>query len=162
MIDIMRSVQATLTTITRYHRLQFRLPPGLPPVVADPRRIGLVIVILIDSAVRESDEGDCIEVSVKDSGREVTVNIGNQKHAALARFGRDTASRDSSLEGHIWSSLELSFCRRVIKAHGGRIWTETGGENGPWLSFSLPVASGMNACETGRPETATEKPAGER
>lgn len=34
--------------------------------------------------------------------------------------------------------LGLSICRRIIKAHGGEIWTENAKDGGAVFQFTLP------------------------
>lgn len=93
---------------------------------ADSDLMRRVLANLIDNAIRHSPEdgeirvvaeekADCVEMSVRDSGRGVPEA---QREAAFERF---QSTGDNTNRG-----LGLAFCKIAVEAHGGKIWIEDG------------------------------------
>ena len=153
------------------HTVQFDLPPGLPPVMADRERIVQVLNNLLSNAARHSPESSPIRVEATREGAHVAVSVTDQgrgvppemlgqlfrKHVALAL--------DDAEGGLAASGLGLSICKGLVEAHGGRIRAESAGiGRGARFTFTLPVAEGEAARATARPAAkptagdAPEKP----
>lgn len=119
------------------------IPPDLPPVEIDPLRIGHVLANLVDNARKYGGGGpitvtaradlDRVVVTVHDTGPGVPVE---ERPHVFDRFYRGRNARDGRTPG---TGLGLYVCRRLVEAHGGRIWVETEG-GGSAVSFSLPIA----------------------
>ena len=140
------------------HTVQFDLPPGLPPVMADRERIVQVLNNLLSNAARHSPESSPIRVEATREGAHVAVSVADRgrgvpqemlgqlfrKHAALAL--------DDAEGGLAASGLGLSICKGLVEAHGGRIRAESAGlGRGARFTFTLPVAGGEAARATARP-----------
>lgn len=120
------------------------LPSDLPSVRADPARIEEVLVNLLDNAVRYSPAREPIEVraqqdeamlifSVQDSGPGVPA----EDHDSIF----EKHSRDPSGD-HDGPGLGLFISRKIVEAHGGRIWVISpppDAVTGARFSFSVPV-----------------------
>ena len=140
------------------HTVQFDLPPGLPPVMADRERIVQVLNNLLSNAARHSPESSPIRVEATREGAHVAVSVTDQgrgvppemlgqlfrKHVALAL--------DDAEGGLAASGLGLSICKGLVESHGGRIRAESEGlGRGARFTFTLPVAGGEAARATARP-----------
>jgi signal transduction histidine kinase len=112
----------------------------LPEVEADPRQLRRVFQNLVSNALRfRAAESPRIDVSVLRDAREwlVTVQdngIGVPPEHASRIFGM-FARLDAQSEG---IGVGLAVCRRVVEAHGGRIWVETADAGGSAFRFTLP------------------------
>jgi PAS domain S-box-containing protein len=131
----------------RSTRRPVRLPtkPGLPLVLADRDRVAEVLTNLFDNADKYSPPGAPIEVEVRADQVEVTVVVhdsgrglpAGQLDHVFDKFFRADNSDSQPAYGY---GLGLYVCRRLIEAHGGRIWAENHPEGGALFSFTLPVA----------------------
>ncbi len=117
------------------------IPSDLPAVDIDAVRIGHVLANLVDNA-QKYGEGP-ITVMAARAGAEVVVSVRDQgpgippdeRTRVFDRFYRGRAVP----VGIAGSGLGLYVCRRLVEAHGGRIWIDTKWP-GSAISFSIPVA----------------------
>jgi signal transduction histidine kinase len=113
---------------------------GLPEVDADPRQIRRVLQNLVGNALKfRGDAPLRVEVSALEGSREwvVTVRdngIGIDREHAGEIFGM-FARVERRVEG---SGIGLAVCRRIVEAHGGRIWVEPAEGGGSAFRFTLP------------------------
>ena len=123
------------------------LPPDLPRVLADRRRIVQVLNNLLANAARHSPETAPIRVAAARDGLSVVISVSDEgrgvppeqlphlfrKHAGVVAGDRQERGRGTG--------LGLSISKGLVEAHGGRIWAESGGEGrGTRFSFTIPVA----------------------
>ena len=118
----------------------------LPRVNIDPKRLSLVMVNLLENAIRYNVEnGEVIvkadvipgkpfvEVSVKDTG------IGIPAEAIekiFTKFYRADNALKAQTEG---SGLGLYIAKTIVNAHGGEIWVESELNRGTTVHFTLPT-----------------------
>ena len=129
------------------HAIRIDLPPDLPHVMADRRRIVQVLNNLISNAARHSPETSTIHIAAAPDGVHVAISVSDEgqgvppeqlphlfrKHAGLV--GDD---RGGGTAGY---GLGLAICKGLVEAHGGRIWAESGGlGRGTRFTFTIPVA----------------------
>ena len=112
----------------------------LPEVEADPRQLRRVLQNLLGNAVKYRGEApprveltalrDSQEwvVTMRDNG----LGIDPDKASRIFdMFGRANDERDGA-------GIGLAVCRRIVEAHGGRIWAEAGEAGGSAFRFTLP------------------------
>ncbi len=125
-------------------RLDVALPPALPLVLADERRIAQVVENLLTNAVRYSPDAapiavrarvvnGSVEVAVADQGPGLTPE---QRAQVFEKFFRIDQSDSRRFGG---AGLGLAICRGIVEAHRGRIWVENGAGGGSVFAFTLPV-----------------------
>ena len=115
--------------------------PNLPEAAVEEAQIVRLFTNLIENALKfrsaavpeisityeESDEGYVI--AVKDNGSGIDPKYQKQVFGVFKRLhGRDVPG----------TGIGLSVCRRIVTAHGGKIWIESDGEHGSVFKFSLP------------------------
>jgi len=127
-------------------RLTLSLPADLPPVLADEDRLTQVLTNLLANALAYTPPGGEVTVSAQKTGGEVRVAIKDSgvgippEHLShiFDRFYRVDKSRSRGAGGG--SGIGLTIARRLVEAHGGRMWAESEGENkGSVFFFTLPV-----------------------
>lgn len=123
--------------------VRVELIPDLPPVEAGCVETQQVIMNLLVNAARalsesppeqrqiriraERHDGDAVVVSIEDTGPGVAPD-------ALSRLFEPFFTTKSGGLG-----MGLAICRRIVEAHGGRIWGENA-VDGARFSFTLPLA----------------------
>jgi len=122
-----------------------RIPTDLPPFDADPERLGQVVSNLLANAAKYGGAGATVVVVARMHGEEVLVSVvddgpgipADERDRMFERFQRGKGVSQSRVPG---SGLGLYLCRRIIEAHGGRIWFDDV-EVGTSVSFTLPIAA---------------------
>ena len=111
----------------RRHSIRIEIPPGLPQVMTDRRRIVQVLSNLFSNAARFSDEESIIKVSAAQEGYQVAVAVTDE--------GRGIPAERLPL------LFRRSYRINDKDGHGDRIWAESGGLGlGARFTFTLPVA----------------------
>ena len=126
------------------HTVHIDLPPDLPPVMADHRRIVQVLNNMLANAARHSPESAPIRVSAEHDGVHVAVSVSDEGRGVapellphlFRKYGGAGGARAIAGTG-----LGLVICKGLVEAHGGRISAESGGiGQGARFTFTLPVA----------------------
>lgn len=144
--EVVRGWRARLN---RPRALRRRADADLPLVRADRGLLASCLGELIDNAVKFSSDaggilvslasahdagpGEWVELSVTDRGRGMTE--AEQKRV-FAEFAQGDSS-DTRAQGGL--GLGLSFVKRVVEAHGGRLQVESEPERGSKFSLLLPA-----------------------
>ncbi len=124
--------------------LRLDLPPDLPVVPLDPERINQVLNNLITNAIKFSFPQTTITVRAGVTGAEVIIAVQDQGQGIPAEelpkmfteFGK-TSVRPTA--GEKSTGLGLAIVRRMVEAHGGRIWIESQVGVGSTFTFTLPL-----------------------
>ena len=129
------------------HTILIDLPPDLPRVLADRRRIVQVLNNLVSNASRHAPESSPIRVAAVQDGVHVAISVSDEGKGVapdllpyLFRKHSRIGARDQE-RGIGGSGLGLAICKGLVEAHGGRIRAESGGVGqGTRFTFTIPVA----------------------
>ena len=130
------------------HTVLIDLPPELPTIMADRRRIVQVLNNLFSNAASHAPESSPIRVSAVRDGAHVAVAVSDEGRGVAPElvphlFRKHASAGEGGAPGH---GLGLAICKGLVEAHGGRIRAESAGTGqGTTFTFTLPVAE-----ETGR------------
>jgi signal transduction histidine kinase len=110
-------------------RIHVALPPDLPPVAADPDRLGTVLGRLLDNACRYSPAGSAIRLDADVADEHVVLRIVDagpgvperERERVFEKFHRADAMQRNGISG---TGLGLYIVRRLSEAMGGRAWLE--------------------------------------
>ena len=123
------------------------LPPDLPLVMADGRRIVQVLNNLLSNAARHAPESSTIQVDAVRDGVHVAISITDAGRGVppeqLPRLFRKYADTGRGDGPHPIGGvgLGLAICKGLVEAHGGRIRAESAGlGRGTRFTFTVPVA----------------------
>jgi len=121
--------------------LEASLPDTLPTVTGDAGRIRQVVLNLVANAVKYCRPGDRVTVSADVGEGEVRVGVvdtgpGIPRDLQERLFEKFVRIGEGHTEG---SGLGLAICRRIVEAHGGRIWVESEEGRGAAFYFTLPL-----------------------
>ena len=137
------------------HTVIIDLPPDLPLVMADRRRIVQVLNNLFANAARYAPEPSPILVEAVRDGVHVAVSVTDQGRGIppdrLLHLFRKHAGGDGT-PGTMRYGLGLAISKGLVEAHGGRIRAESGGPGqGARITFTLPAAPGDPAASMTNP-----------
>ncbi len=115
------------------------------PVMGDKQRLGQVLTVLIDNAIRYSSDAPMIELDLLSSPGGYRILVRDQGIGIPAaelphvfdRFLRGTAASSQNGEGH---RLGLPLAKAIVDAHGGSITLESNAGTGTTASVFLPMA----------------------
>lgn len=115
------------------------------PVFADQHKLEEILINLIDNAVKYSEAGSRVEVSISSDGPDVKVSVRDQGEGIppeeipnlFQKFARIASPSNSEIPG---TGLGLYIVKGFVVAHGGRVWVDSVLGEGSTFSFTLPVA----------------------
>ena len=138
--------RSAFTSAGGRNNLAIDVPPGLPLVMADRRRIVQVVGNLLSNAAEHSSESSVITVTVVREDVHVAVSVADEGRGIPSErlphlFRKFTRSDGDDLgSGAAGSGLGLAICKGIVEAHGGRIWAESEGLGmGARFTFTIPT-----------------------
>ena len=126
------------------HRFVFDIPEKLPTVEADQLRLKQVIYNLVNNAVKYSPKATEIRISVKQQNdKSLLISVSDQG-IGIAKADQDKLFQSfQRLEaaGEMAKGLGLGLlvCKRLVEAHGGKVWVESESGKGSTFRFTLPL-----------------------
>ena len=124
----------------------------LPVVIADRGEMVQVLQNLLGNAIKYGGaaphiraeavrRGDEWEISVCDDGPGIDARHHDRIFVLLQRL-----HRQDEVEG---TGMGLAICKKIVEAHGGRIWVESEAGEGARFTFALPAAEPARVREPG-------------
>jgi signal transduction histidine kinase len=126
--------------------LTVEVPPDLPPVQADVKRLGHALTNLLDNAVTYTDRGGRLTLSAARTAGGVMLSVSDTGHGippeyldrVFDRFFRVPGQSEGSGTG-----LGLAIVHEIVVAHGGSITCESAVGKGTTFRIVLPVAENV-------------------
>ncbi|MGQ9676958.1 MAG: PAS domain-containing sensor histidine kinase [Chloroflexota bacterium] len=124
-------------------RVKNLIPASLDPVLADADRVDRIFVNLLSNALKYSPPDSEVLAKARKANGEVVISVTDHgvgiapedlSHI-FQRFYRARGPRKREGLG-----LGLFITRKLVEAHGGRIWVESQLGKGSTFYFTLPVA----------------------
>jgi signal transduction histidine kinase len=123
--------------------LRLDAPDELPIILVDRDRINQVFDNLLGNAIKFSPRGGTITIHVESLGEMVQLAVSDtglgipadKLEKVFDRFYQVDGSATRRFGG---AGLGLAIVRRIIEAHGGRIWVESEVGQGSSFKFTLP------------------------
>jgi signal transduction histidine kinase len=117
---------------------------GPATVLADAPRTRQVLTNLISNAIKFSPEGAEVTVSWITTESRVACAVADRGMGIPADsrdriFEKFHQLAPSALSGMRGIGLGLAIARKIVEAHGGRLWVDCPPEGGSIFRFSLPV-----------------------
>jgi signal transduction histidine kinase len=142
--------------------LELSAPAELPLVLAEPVRIALVFRNLLDNAMKFSPNGGLVQVKIEDDPERIQIavcdeGIGiarDQLDRIFERFYQIDSSLKRRFEG---TGLGLAIAKRIVEAHGGRIWVKSRLGKGSVFLFDIPKSTGDKVRESTKADDENAK-----
>ncbi|HEY7167066.1 MAG TPA: ATP-binding protein [Candidatus Binatia bacterium] len=145
-------VEHSIQADKRNIRLNMEVENDLPAITLDPRRLNQVLGNLLSNALKFTGEGGQVEVGARrgDVAEEVIVwvrdtGVGISRHELAEIFDVYKQVSSGKNTHHSGTGLGLAICKKIVEAHGGRIWVESEEGNGTVFIFSLPLKPPVDA-----------------
>jgi len=124
--------------------LNLSLESELPKVRIDPHRVGQVINNLIANAIKFSHPETAITLGARAKPKEVEVFVLDQGQGIpeedmpkmFKEFARASVRPTA---GERSTGLGLAISKKIVEAHGGRIWVHSEVGAGSTFAFTLPI-----------------------
>lgn len=142
--SVVKNVVHELQRYTKKHRFVVDFPDDLPNVIADQVRFERIIYNLVDNAIKYSPKGGAIKVLAKKEENFLVIGVKDEgigiskvdQEKIFKSFQRIEDPNLSNIQG---AGLGLLVCRRLVEAHGGKIWLESEYGKGSTFYFTLPL-----------------------
>jgi PAS domain S-box-containing protein len=126
------------------HHFSVKLSEDLPIIEADAIRIERILLNLVQNAVKYTAPGKVIEVSARRQNTSVLIGVSDEgigiaekdRSRLFNLFERIENKKENSAPG---IGLGLVVCRRLVEAHGGKIWVESQEGKGSTFCFTIPL-----------------------
>lgn len=124
------------------HGVDVQIPDDLPLGHFDDVLVELLLVNLLDNAVKYSDENSPITIRVEQSGSRIAVKVSDRGRGLIDGDQRRVfdmfyrgADAKSDRRG---TGLGLAICKAIVTAHGGTIAATNRPGGGTMVRFDLP------------------------
>jgi hypothetical protein len=136
--------EATLLAQGKRQEVRLELPPEPPVVEMDSQRIHQVLTNLLTNAMKFSQGGTTIVLGLDSGDGEARIFVKDQGQGiprgeiakAFTAFGRLSVRPTA---GESSTGLGLAIAKRIVEAHGGRIWVESEAGKGSTFSLALKI-----------------------
>jgi len=180
--DIVDTVRRDLADLIQRRNAIVRVEGGLPVIAGDPQRALQLLINLVSNGLKynlsprpelvighapaisvspsqtnfdggKQPSGSCVTLYIRDNG----IGIAPQYHEQIFRIFRRLHRREE-YEG---TGAGLAICKKIIEAHGGRIWVVSELGAGATFYFTMPPAMNtlQDSVEEGRKAEVQHPPA---
>ena len=115
---------------------------GLPELPIEESQFVQLFQRLFSNALRfRSNEAPQIHVSAEEESEAYIVSVRDNGQGIDGRYHQQIFQPFKRLHGSETpgSGLGLAICRKIVEAHGGKIWVESDGAHGSVFKFTVPV-----------------------
>jgi signal transduction histidine kinase len=126
-------------------RIEIHIPPDLPAVRADARKITWVIAQLVDNGIKFTPTGGRVDVRAGCSSDRVWITVEDNGIGIPASRMGELFTPFHQLDGSATrrrggTGMGLNFSRQIVDAHGSKLTIQSKEGSGTKLMFDLPVA----------------------
>jgi signal transduction histidine kinase len=144
LVSLAREAAELVRGLLDQNRVEVAIAPDLPVVRADRRRLLEVLQNLLENAAKFAggQPSSRVEVGARRDGGERVFYVRDNGRGIEPRFLERVFELFEKLEpGLDGTGVGLALVRRIVEAHGGRVWAESDGPGrGATFCFTLPEA----------------------
>jgi len=145
-------------------QLESEIQPDLK-IVADRNKIHQVIMILLDNALKYSEDAGHVSVTLKGREKNAILTVFNdgkpipesKRQDIFERFFRAEDSRQKAEKEPGGYGLGLSIAKNIVDAHKGAIYLDFSDDSGTCFVLSLPCEENHKAPKPNQGKDASEK-----
>ena len=142
--EVVEAARKEMRHLEASHRVEVRIPEGLPAVLADPDRIQEVLVQLLENAAKYSPPGSAIHIAAERKLDKVITSVadhgpGIDDFEQALIFDKFYRGHDQRLQVQ-GTGMGLAIAKAIVEAHGGTIGVTSQLGRGSVFFFSLPAA----------------------
>lgn len=156
LMDIVNYVHDSVSSLANRKNIAVRssVDRNVPIIMGDWERLRHVLENLLTNAIKFTDEGGEVDISVSfDEQSEMVIvrvrdsGIGIKSEDLPRVFERFTQIENSTTRGYNGSGLGLSVVKEIVEMHGGSVFVKSEPGVGSEFGFSIPVVA--EGCERG-------------
>ena len=131
-------------------QLLTEISPGTVPLIeADPALLQQALHNLIDNAIKYTESGGVVTVSVGSTSQEITFKvedsgIGVAPVDVPRLFEKFFRGAQQGTKKQAGSGLGLAIVRSIAERHGGRVWVESQFGRGSSFYLAIPIQRGIS------------------
>jgi signal transduction histidine kinase len=142
--DLLLEVIEVFQDSSPKHFIRVDVPPDLPSVCGDRKKLGMVLRNLVANAIKYSPQGGIVLISAERHRHQIVICVRDEglgisqgdQAAIFERSFRVYRPEGMRMRG---AGLGLALVRRIVENHGGCVWVESLPGKGSTFSFSLPT-----------------------
>lgn len=140
--EIVGAVLSRMEDRLHGHRIETRLPEGVPMAHVDLVLIVQVLENLVENAIKYTPEGTRIEIAAEPADGGAVFRVADEGPGIAA--GEDSRIFEKFYRGQgrgkaSGVGLGLTICRIIVEAHGGRITAHNRPHGGAEFRFDIPA-----------------------
>lgn len=118
------------------------MPGPASPVSGDPEQLARVIRNLVGNAVRHTRAGGRVEITTQSQDDTLRFTVSDTGEGIPPEYLPRIFERFVQVPGATsgGAGLGLSIAKKIVEAHGGRIWAESEPGRGTRFHFTVPLA----------------------
>jgi signal transduction histidine kinase len=146
--DLVSDTLGSMGAKAKLHNIMLngKVETGVDMASIAPDKIQRVLYNLLDNAIEHTPRNGKIDLYIQRSQNDIRISVYNTGSKVKPQdlphifesFYRGEASRAQS-KGNRGTGLGLAIARGFVEAHGGKIWAESGPNDGVTFIFSLPL-----------------------
>ena len=117
----------------------------LPPVMFDERALELLLMNLLDNALKYAKDGKKVTIDVCATASEIAIRVSDkgpgvpphERRRIFERFVRGSAGTGKQIRG---SGIGLALVKHIAESHGGRAWVESEPGQGSTFVTTIPFS----------------------
>lgn len=159
---LVRSVTREIEPLLAKRHLRLELSLSEAPLVAkvDPLRFQQVVRNVLANSIKFSPEGQCIDLTGRaTAGGEIQVSIRDHgpgiPPAEIESIFEAFVQSSTTKDGSGGTGLGLAICRKIVEAHGGRVYAENATGGGAIFHIMLPARGGSDTAPLPLEEIST-------
>jgi len=144
-------------------RLERNFMSDLPKVDVDPDQMGQVMMNFVSNSIKFTAEGGRISISVDAEEVAEDIDAGTRKQLVICvadtgvgiakeeipfLFEKYKQTKAGKLSKDKGTGLGLAINKRIIEAHGGKVWVDSEVDKGTSFHFTIPVSSSTSPAES--------------